>query len=555
MGPWAGRVALVGFGIVAALAVLEGLLRLGAVLYESRPAADKHVSLASGGVYRVLCLGESTTAGLVWGEEAYPRQLERILNERAAGRAEFQVINGGMVATTSDVILARLPGMLEELRPHIVVTMMGINDGTLKNPAFQVGGSLRVWKLLKMLYHTYNPPSAAEQAEELLLRATQSVRNWPDVAAELAERAIQIAPDDPRGFVLLAEARVRQEQRAAAREAYARAVETDSGGVLAYAFEAEDRFLPSLDQALSKYPTESNAFASRAVLALRRGDRASAQFYAVMSTRLDSENVAALVLQGRLLQLSGLKNEALRKFEEAAALNPRLVGLLEKVAFLRSPELHDVAGRHLAKDVAPAARTAGAERWFLRSEERLAKQFRGLRLRAAWERIARGETDRAADDLEDITDVQDDEDPWLRLRALGQQAILAWQLGDAAQAEQYHQRLEQVLAHWENPVTADNYLALWKQLHERGIPLVAVQYPVRRLGSLHEMLASASNVVFVDNERVFKDALLGRPYSEIFVDLFAGDFGHMTPEGNRILAANVAEAILGLVPEAGEGAP
>ena len=292
------------------------------------------------------------------------------------------------------------------------------------------------------------------------------------------------------------------------------------------------------------------------MLALRRGETASAQFYAVMATQLDPENVVALVLQGHLLRLSGLKKEALRKFEEAAALDPRLVGLLEKFAFLRSPTLHRVAARHPATDVAPAQTTAGAERWFLRSEARLAKQFRGLRLRSAWERIARGETDRAADDLQEITDVRDGVDPWLPLRALGQQAILEWQLGDAAQAERYHRSLEEVLAHWENPVTADNYRALWKQVHESGIPLVAVQYPIRRLEPLREMLASASDVVFVDNERAFKDALLGRPYSEIFVDLFAGDFGHMTPEGNRILAANVAEAILGLVPEArGEGAP
>jgi hypothetical protein len=49
------------------------------------------------------------------------------------------------------------------------------------------------------------------------------------------------------------------------------------------------------------------------------------------------------------------------------------------------------------------------------------------------------------------------------------------------------------------------------------------------------------------NDHVFKRALLGRPYTEIFVDLFAGDFGHATLEGNRLLAENVADTILTLV--------
>lgn len=76
-----------------------------------------------------------------------------------------------------------------------------------------------------------------------------------------------------------------------------------------------------------------------------------------------------------------------------------------------------------------------------------------------------------------------------------------------------------------------------------------MQYPMRRLDPLREMLAPASDVVFVSNERIFKDALLGRPYSEIFADLFAGDFGHTNIEGNNILAGNVAEAILKLAPQ------
>lgn len=535
-------------GVVAALAVLEVLLRLGGVVYQWRPARPGDVSLTGDGDYRVLCLGESTTAGLLTGENSYPDQLEVILNERAAGRARFEVVNGGMAATTTDVILRRLPDLLAEHQPQVVVTMMGINDGTLIDPAFQVGGSLRVWKLVKMLYHTYNSPAAGTQAEELLLRARQAVVNWPDVAVGFAEEAARLAPHDPRPLILLAEAHVRQDQIDSARDAYSRAVEVDDGAVLAYSFEVEDRFLRVLDWVLSRFNRNADALAARAVLALRRGETAAAHYYTTMAAQLEPRNPINLVLQGHLHHLSGFEDDAQLKFEEAAALNPRLLRLLVKNRIVQSEALGKVVAR-TAADEEPADPTSGAEHWFRLSEAQLAKRFDGLRLVETWERLAKGETGRVEANLTEISEGQIEMDPQARLRALGQLAILAWQVGDAARAELLHRRVEEVLAEWKNPVTTENYRALWKRVHDGGIPLVAVQYPIRRLDPLRDTLAPASDVVFVDNERTFKDALVGRPYTEIFTDLFAGDFGHLTPEGNRLLAANVAEAVLTLVPE------
>lgn len=43
---------------------------------------------------------------------------------------------------------------------------------------------------------------------------------------------------------------------------------------------------------------------------------------------------------------------------------------------------------------------------------------------------------------------------------------------------------------------------------------------------------------------MFKDVLETGRYSDYFDDNFGGEFGHATRAGNRILASNIARAIL-----------
>jgi Flp pilus assembly protein TadD len=94
------------------------------------------------------------------------------------------------------------------------------------------------------------------------------------------------------------------------------------------------------------------------------------------------------------------------------------------------------------------------------------------------------------------------------------------------------------------PLTVDNYRKLKAILDKRGIRLVCVQYPMRSIEPLKKIFAGEPGVIFVDNERLFKDAVAQGGYKEYFRDMFAGDFGHCTAKGNRLLAENVAEMIL-----------
>jgi len=546
---WAGRALLAGAGIVAALAVIEGLLRLAGLVYQPSFTAKGNNLLGSDGTYRVLCLGESTTAGIESGDQAYPYLLEDILNEKAAGKARFEVTNGGRPATTTDVIVANLPEMLERIDPHIVVTMMGINDGNLIEPVFQTDGSLRVWKLLKMLYLSYRPPPVAEQVEDLLVRAEAALEHWPETAAELAAQAEQLMPGDPRVHITLAEARIMLNEIEPAAASYLKAFEVDAPAVVAYAFDAGERFIGVLDWVASRMPQDSSALATRAVVAFRRREMTGADYFSRRAAEIDPRDALAMVINGRALELMGSPAEARRRLEAAAETNPRLVYILAGDLMVGSPELAEIAARAHRDGIAPTAGETSQERWLLRARSEFAEGLRGLHLRQSWEQIASGATEEAAAALRGLADASDEVSARVRIRALGQLAILAWQAGDVARAEEHHRALDEMLGAGSNPMTTDNYRELRRLLQERGVSLVAVQYPMRRVEFLQRLFEPPDGVVFVDNEGAFKRALHGRPYTEIFTDLFAGDFGHLTVEGNRMLAANVAEAVLGLVPQ------
>lgn len=92
--------------------------------------------------------------------------------------------------------------------------------------------------------------------------------------------------------------------------------------------------------------------------------------------------------------------------------------------------------------------------------------------------------------------------------------------------------------------TIKNYTHLVDHVRSRDIPLIAVQYPVRSVVPLKELLKEHDVLDFVDNQKTFVEALKKSSFKDYFEDSFAGDFGHCSPKGNALLADNVATVIL-----------
>jgi len=60
---------------------------------------------------------------------------------------------------------------------------------------------------------------------------------------------------------------------------------------------------------------------------------------------------------------------------------------------------------------------------------------------------------------------------------------------------------------------------------------------------MKSILRRHADIIFVDNESVFKSMVQKNGYETYFKDNFAGDFGHCTSEGNRLLAEQIAKII------------
>jgi lysophospholipase L1-like esterase len=191
------KLTLVALGLALAFITLEvGLRTAGAVWLWAR-GRENPSPLADDGATRVLCVGESTTA--LGGADSYPRQLERILNSWGGGR-RFSVVNAGVPGITTDVVLARLPDLIDRYRPHLVVSMMGVNDSLIlldnRLPPFT---AWRVRKLLHFFYvrlrEAFEPDPRDVIADPTVVRYASLRRAGDKEAAEAVLRKGATGPD------------------------------------------------------------------------------------------------------------------------------------------------------------------------------------------------------------------------------------------------------------------------------------------------------------------------------------------------------------------------
>jgi tetratricopeptide (TPR) repeat protein len=123
-------------------------------------------------------------------------------------------------------------------------------------------------------------------------------------------------------------------------------------------------------------------------------------------------------------------------------------------------------------------------------------------------------------------------------------AALYSQNGQYKKAGFYYDKADELRTKYFNPITKYNYQRIKEILDGRSITLVCVQYPMRSVKPLKNIFERNGKVIFVDNERIFKDAVEKEGYGEYFTDIFAGDFGHCTLKGNRLLAENISKVII-----------
>jgi tetratricopeptide (TPR) repeat protein len=116
--------------------------------------------------------------------------------------------------------------------------------------------------------------------------------------------------------------------------------------------------------------------------------------------------------------------------------------------------------------------------------------------------------------------------------------------GEKNLAKEYYGKANVLSIDYYPPLSANNYRMVKDILDKRGIQLVCVQYPIRNIELLKRMFNEQGSIIFIDNEMIFGKAVRKGGYNKYFLDMFGGDFGHCTVEGNMLLAENIANGIL-----------
>lgn len=114
--------------------------------------------------------------------------------------------------------------------------------------------------------------------------------------------------------------------------------------------------------------------------------------------------------------------------------------------------------------------------------------------------------------------------------------------GDFTNSRRYHNY--SINQYKDVEITKKNYQKISQILNSKKIPLVAIQYPRRDVKILKSYLNGYLNTYFVDNNELFEKAVDQYGYDQVFLDAFAGNFGHFTLLGKKIVAENVSKVIL-----------
>jgi len=462
--PLIQKAGLALFGFCLAIIILEAGLRLGSFAVLSAQEYRNAQSIKQKGAYRIMCLGESTTA--LGGEDSYPFQLEEVLNQRSK-KVKFSVLNKGIGGCRTPTILSELEGNLDKYKPEIVIAMMGINDygshmpyeTTCPSKSSRLLKSFKVYKLTRLIW-LHAITKLKESPPEKSSMPSQDIKK--DELKEIA----QLKPDNDfeyreTGNFYSDKARSDELERLCRK-----AIELKPDNDYVYiqlGWFCKDRLRFSEAEQLFKKAMEIKPGSDSAYIELG-------------ALYIDSG-------QGRF-------SEAEQLFKKAIELNPGNINALNKLGSLYSNE-----GR------------------FSEAGELFKKAIK---------------FDPSNDQL------------------YGRLALIYSEAGDNELFEVYAEKANSLRSGYYDITTADNYRALKQILDKRKIKLVCAQYPVRNIAPLKKIFEKdeEAGIIFVDNEKIFKDAVRKEGYKEYFTDMFAGDFGHCTGKGNRLLAENIASAIL-----------
>lgn len=441
--------------------------------------------------YTILALGEDTTAAGN-GNNPWPGQLEKILNERGNGK-KFKVINKGIPAATSNDILARLDEYLRQYNPDVVVSMMGINDVYYRTSYKPEVTPLARPSILRWLI---NVAAAQQTASDYQEEAQEYIRNREfEKAEESLRKALELNPNNESVYINLAFIKKQTEQYDEAEKLLQQAINLKPQADYLY------RELGLLYDRWKRFELAEEAFKK--------------------AIEQNPNNDEHYTLLGNVYRHLGQPDKSIEVHQKAIELNPQ-----NDYAYLGVGQIYKERGEFVkaAQMYEQAISINPTNDW--------AYVWLGFSYRMLGNFAKSEQAFKKA-----LAIYSENSDPAYPAIAHIEFSRLYRQMGELEKAEELERKSLEL-----NPSYIENYRKLKARLRKAGIRLVAVQYPMRSLEPLKKTL-NDSSVFYVDNEESFKRVTVNT-YDEYFTDKFFGDFGYLTAQGNRLLAENIAEVIL-----------
>lgn len=430
------------FNICVVIFLIEAGMRLFGFGISAYQSYKNTRSLNESGIYKILCIGESTTfSGTYAG--AYPQMLQDYLNGKDLG-VKFKVINEGKIGVNTSFIQKNLREYLDIYRPHMVIAMMGINDEKSVKPkdediqkhnltVSEVLQNFKVYNLVRHVWlHARTKFSIGQEQRYMDKDLNQAFKLVEQLKFEEAKIVFQEVlarnPNDSTAYWGL-------------------------GNIYADLLQ-NDHSISLFEKAIQVDPKNQDA----------HSDLISRFYYT-------------------------------HQYEKALQLALQMIG--------RFPDSVD-------------------------AHEQLAQIYFKMKKFSELEELLVG-----AEKL-------------FPNNSLFQKVWASYHLvqGEDKQAEGRFFQAAQIDAQNVSDLTISNYTKIRDSVTGRSIKFVSVQYPIRKLEPLKKILEPNYGVVFVDNEKVFKEAVLHQDYDTYFLDNFAGDFGHLTPKGTEILAINIGKVLI-----------
>ncbi|MFH1640352.1 MAG: tetratricopeptide repeat protein [Candidatus Omnitrophota bacterium] len=541
--PLRQKIILFLFGIFLCAFFLEiGMQIAGSIIISLRDFSNR-VSLNRKGAYRILCLGESTT--FCGGSEfSYPRQIEEILNKKGWG-IKFSVVNKGVGGINTTYILAHLEENIDKYNPDMVIAMMGINDRRDYIPyeeceppkIIRFLRSLKTYKLSRLIWLHFLAKTKENKVCVLGEEAEMSPANadnqrYPGILETRKndlEEAIEASPKDHAAYMRLGWFYRNNAKYKQAEETFGKAVELDQLNSSAYVAIGwcyrdqgkYDKAEQVLRQAIALEPDKEEAYILLGCCYGEAGKSEQAEQIFKELINNNPEKDTVYMALGWFYKNEGNLPEAEEAFRTVVKINPANVGAyIELGGCLRDHGNIPAAEEAFKKAVEADPRCAGA---YLE----LARHFRDQKKYSQAEKI-----------LKKAIELKLGHD-----EIYGDLAACYIEQGKYDSAEAYFRQADKLRSGNYNLETHYNYQRMRETLNKKGIKMVCVQYPMRKVDSLKEIFDSPEGILFVDNEKIFKDAVKAGKYEDYFADRFGGDFGHCSRKGNELLAKKIVDVL------------